>query len=282
MASSQTPSTKFSVNCGLPQESLKSHSLKWKSKKLMVQPGKSDQMATLDSLVDQDWFIQCLQHSLIKLIKLDLDLSPEELEFWADCGMKAGKKVYVSIPNSQNLPQRKNNLYWLIKRFMDYVVAGGLLCFLIPVLLILAVIVYLQSQPTIFVYQWHISERGRIYQSMRFRTKSNDEQWLWGGQWIHESKLDRLSKLFDVLRGDISLVGSCPWKLKDASHIDRHLRYSLNAMPGLTGAWQLESHLELLDRKFLNYLNLNYLLNWSLWNDLKFLFLTIPRFLKAF
>jgi lipopolysaccharide/colanic/teichoic acid biosynthesis glycosyltransferase len=281
MFSNRNPSENVSVNWSLTQQASIGYFLRWKSKKLIVQPSKSDQMATLDSLVSQDWLIQCLQNSLVKLIKLDLDLSPKELEFWADCGMKAGKKVYVRLPTSRSLPQKKNHLCWLIKRFMDYLVTGFLLFFLSPIIVLLSIIVYLQSQPTIFVYQWHISERGKIFQSMRFRTKSDDDQWLWGGQWIHEFKLDRLSKLLNVLRGDISLVGSCPWKLKDASHLDRHLRYSLNAIPGITGAWQVESHLESLDRRLLNYIDVNYVLNWSLWNDFKFLFLTLPHFLRA-
>jgi lipopolysaccharide/colanic/teichoic acid biosynthesis glycosyltransferase len=93
--------------------------------------------------------------------------------------------------------------------------------------------------------------------------------------------LDELPQLINVLRGEMSLVGPRPWALYDAIRIKPELHQRLNALPGMTGAWQIEARSEQLDLDAVTEQDLQYLKNWSLWQDLKILLLTVPSVLKG-
>jgi lipopolysaccharide/colanic/teichoic acid biosynthesis glycosyltransferase len=80
----------------------------------------------------------------------------------------------------------------------------------------------------------------------------------------------------------MSLVGPRPWALYDAVRISPELQHRLNALPGITGAWQVESRSHLRDLNLVNRGDLKYLHTWSLQQDLKFLLLTIPKVITGF
>jgi lipopolysaccharide/colanic/teichoic acid biosynthesis glycosyltransferase len=80
----------------------------------------------------------------------------------------------------------------------------------------------------------------------------------------------------------MSIVGPRPWALYDALRINPKGQKRLNALPGITGPWQVEARSNLLELDAVNNYDLEYLDNWSLWKDLKILLLTIPKVLLAF
>ena len=79
----------------------------------------------------------------------------------------------------------------------------------------------------------------------------------------------------------MSLVGPRPWALYDALRIDEAGKTRLNALPGITGAWQVETRSQLLDLNAVNKCDLEYLGSWSLIKDLKILLLTIPKVISG-
>jgi lipopolysaccharide/colanic/teichoic acid biosynthesis glycosyltransferase len=250
--------------------------LRWKGKHLFVRPASAKTINPLSGNVDQDWVVTCLARSPIRYVKLDLNLDAAALEFWADAAKRANKKVFVSLPVISQLPQKNQLFCWRLKRAIDYLAASFILLFLAPIVAALMLVLNPSSWSTVFVRQWHVGERGRLFQTFRLRTVDQQGQWLRGGRWIARSKLDRLPKFFNVLRGEMSMVGSCPWKVADAAQVEMALRYRLNGLPGITGTWMLQSHWSMVDSYFLSQVDLDYLWHWSLGRDLRLL-LSLPR-----
>jgi lipopolysaccharide/colanic/teichoic acid biosynthesis glycosyltransferase len=92
--------------------------------------------------------------------------------------------------------------------------------------------------------------------------------------------LDELPQLVNVLRGEMSLVGPRPWALYDALRVSPALQHRLKAMPGITGAWQVEARSQQLDLNIVNGRDVTYLKNWSLGQDFLLLLRTVPKVLS--
>jgi lipopolysaccharide/colanic/teichoic acid biosynthesis glycosyltransferase len=255
-----------------------SYQLRWRRAFLVVKRAKPEQIGVLR--LQRDHLHACVKHSSAQAIKLDLDLDYDSLLSWADACADAGKQVYVSLPSALNLPQNRNARRWSVKRLFDKLMAIALLLLLALPMLGLSLLVRRQTSESLLVKEWHLGQRGRLFQTLQFRTQDHSGAWLTYGPWMHRLKLDRLPKVFNVLRGEMSLVGACPRRLVNAAQVDRSLRYRLNALPGLTGAWQFE-HRSLLDEVFLNRLDLNYLRQWSLTQDIRMLALTLMLILMS-
>ncbi|GAB4235172.1 MAG: hypothetical protein Kow00121_62800 [Elainellaceae cyanobacterium] len=102
------------------------------------------------------------------------------------------------------------------------------------------------------------------------------------GYWMRKYSLDKLPQLFNVLRGEMSLVGPRPWSLCDVLRISRNQQIRLNALPGITGVWQIKGRSHCLDLEAATQLDLEYLRYWSVWKDFKILLLTIPKVVSGF
>ncbi|WP_041566115.1 sugar transferase [Nostoc punctiforme] len=185
---------------------------------------------------------------------------------------------------------RKNSR--LIKSILDRFVAAIALLALSPVILIIAIAIYFRmGYPVIFI-QPRPGKNARIFNFYKFRTMTDecdakgnllpDEKRLTPfGEFLRQTSLDELPQLWNVLKGDMSLVGPRPLLVQ---YLDR---YSLeqarrhNVKPGITGWAQINGR-RLLDgcweEKF--RLDIWYIDNWNLWLDLKILVLTLFKVLK--
>ena len=96
---------------------------------------------------------------------------------------------------------------------------------------------------------------------------------------MRRSSLDELPQLFNVLRGEMSLVGPRPLVPEEDSRIEGRHRRRLHLKPGMTGQWQIfgSSKIPLREMVTIDYL---YVANWSLWTDVKILLRTIPYVLS--
>jgi lipopolysaccharide/colanic/teichoic acid biosynthesis glycosyltransferase len=251
---------------------MSSYKLRWRKRFLVVKKAETGQKTAL--CLSSDRLYDCVQHTSARAIKLDLNLDYDNLLIWAEAGLAARKSVYVSLPAALNFPQSLSARKWGIKRILDRLAALVLAVLLgIPILAV-AWLVKRSTDESLMVREWHLGERGRLFQTIHFRTRDRHGVWLPHGEKLHQMKLDRLPKLLNVLRGEMSLVGACPSRLCNAAKTDRSLRYRFNALPGLTGAWQFE-HVSRLDAAFLNGLDLNYLRHWSLSRDVQMLAMTL-------
>jgi lipopolysaccharide/colanic/teichoic acid biosynthesis glycosyltransferase len=192
----------------------------------------------------------------------------------------------------------------ILKRVLD--IAGALigLIFLGPFILLLALAVKLDSAGSAFFLQERIGENGRRFKMIKLRSMrasaererslvmvanssssptlkiSDDPRVTRLGRWLRRWSLDELPQLWNVLRGDMSLVGPRPEESAVvAGYSDWH-RQRLAIKPGLTGPMQINGRgLLSLDERV--RLELNYIENYSIWLDLEILIKTIPAVLSG-
>jgi Undecaprenyl-phosphate glucose phosphotransferase len=187
----------------------------------------------------------------------------------------------------------------VIKRAEDIALALGLLIFISPVMLTIAVLIKLTSSGPVFFRQTRLGYNNRVIEILKFRsmhahhadadarqqTIRGDKRVTKLGVWLRRFSLDELPQLLNVLKGDMSLVGPRPHALAttaggmplDEAMPDYASRHRVK--PGITGWAQVNGHRGVLDSvdKIVDRVNhdLYYIENWSLTLDLKILCLTI-------
>ena len=100
------------------------------------------------------------------------------------------------------------------------------------------------------------------------------------GHWLRRSSLDELPQLWNVLRGDMSLVGPRPPLASEVAQYERWQLRRLSVTPGLTGLWQVSGRADLPFDRWVE-LDLEYIDNWSLWLDVRLLVRTLPAVIRG-
>jgi undecaprenyl-phosphate galactose phosphotransferase len=95
------------------------------------------------------------------------------------------------------------------------------------------------------------------------------------GLFLRLSSLDELPQIFNVLRGEMSLVGPRPIVQSEVARYGSDIEYYYAAKPGLTGLWQVSGR---SDMSYISRVKLDvwYVVNWTLWHDIAILFKTVP------
>ncbi|MBE9225213.1 sugar transferase [Phormidium sp. LEGE 05292] len=277
--------------------------LKWRLGKLVVSSRQGTNQPQLPALENRELLVKCLQNSPVRLVLLDPDINEAQLRLWADASEQANKPVFLRLPSAHGLPRMRNPISWGLKRLFDWSVAALLLTALTPLMFALAILIRTYSPGPIFYTQWRVGERGKLFRILKFRTMIVDaekfhhqvmanQQGLHKckddfrvtplGRWMRKYSVDELPQLVNVLRGEMSLVGPRPWALYDAIRINKKGQKRLNALPGITGDWQVTARSNLLDLEAVNHCDLEYLRSWSLWRDLKILPLTMLKVISGF
>ena len=220
------------------------------------------------------------------------------IKSWIEICNAAQKQIFLKVPSAPDLPQSKRAGAWRIKRVIDWLAAVILLLVLSPLMGLLAVCVRLDSPGPMLFRQWRVGYQGQLFQICKFRSMQVDAEArhheVMGkqaglhklkkdpritrvGYWLRQLSLDELPQLFNVLQGDMSLVGPRPWARYDAIRIESGLRKRLNVLPGITGPWQVSTRSNELDLYAVTCRDLAYLQQWGLMKDFKILLLTIPK-----
>lgn len=191
----------------------------------------------------------------------------------------------------------------LVKRAMDITVAGLGLLTLGPLFLMLTLAIKLDDGGPIFFGQRRIGRRGEDFCMLKFRSMVNgadamkdemrdlngvdgglfkiadDPRVTRVGKLLRSTSLDELPQLFNVLRGDMSLVGPRPLVPDEDALISGWQRRRLSVRPGMTGMWQIfgSSKIPMHEMVKIDYA---YGANWSLWLDVRILLRTIPYMLS--
>jgi lipopolysaccharide/colanic/teichoic acid biosynthesis glycosyltransferase/GT2 family glycosyltransferase len=184
----------------------------------------------------------------------------------------------------------------LLKRTADVVVSGlvGLLC--LPLFVVIAVAVKLGSPGPLFVKQIRIGERGRPFTLYKFRSlplqngselstldhkPEADRPGMTTGRFLRRWRLDELPELWNVFKGDMSLVGPHPEEARFVlDHYSDQQRRRLAIKPGLTGPMQVHGQADLPAEARVQ-LELEYIDHYSFWRDALILAQTIPAVLKG-
>jgi len=201
-------------------------------------------------------------------------------------------------------PVRLSGGQALLKRTFDLVAGGLAALVLLPLILVIALTIAATSRGPVIYRQERVGRRGRRFSIYKFRTmvvgaeamvselrprnqaggplfKIRDDPRVTGlGRWLRRWSLDELPQLWNVVRGDMSLVGPRPPLPEEVAayrewHLDR-----LEVRPGLTGLWQVSGRSELSFDDYVR-LDLFYIESWSLAYDLFILLKTVPVVLSA-
>lgn len=279
--------------------------LQWRRNQLLVCFSHQHQQPYLPALENERSLVSRLAHSPVKLVRIDPELGEVGLSFWANACKQANKAVFLRVPSTFELPKKQRPLSWWLKRQIDWSIAALLLLVLSPVMLGLTLLIRVNSPGPLFLRQWRVGERGKLFRVFKFRTTTpilttaqkrygedmgdqmepheyiDDTRLTRLGRWLQRYRLNELPQLFNVLRGDMSLIGSTPWTLHDAVQICPKGQVKLNALPGIVGPYQIETKSNKFDPTTVNSRDLEYLHNWSLSRDLKILLLTLPKVLSG-
>ena len=176
------------------------------------------------------------------------------------------------------------------KRIFDLLVASLFLLLISPILLIVAALVRIQHGKPVLFGQKRPGYRGQAFYIYKFRSMTNarsadgnllpDEQRLTRlGRFLRASSLDELPEFFNVLRGEMSLVGPRPLLMQYMERYSPEQARRHDVLPGITGWAQVNGRNALSwDEKF--RLDVWYVDHWSFWLDLKILFLTVWKVFK--
>jgi len=193
----------------------------------------------------------------------------------------------------------------LVKRFLDVILSLALLVTASPILVAVALTIKLTSKGPVLFLQERIGRNKRRFFIYKFRTMipnaeklqpalealneaggpvfkiRNDPRMTPLGRLLRRTSLDELPQLFNVLRGDMSLVGPRPLPLRDYEGFDQDWqRRRFSVRPGITCLWQVNGRSNIGFEHWMK-LDLQYLDEWSIWLDMKILARTIPAVLRG-
>lgn len=242
----------------------------------------------------------CPTETAIRLVEeaRDIDVDIRSIAgFYPDLAENAPREQLGGFPVVL-LHRRERRVFALIlKRVADIVLSLIALIILFPIMAAIGLAIAIEGKGAILYVSQRVGKRGRIFPCFKFRTMvanaearrqevaalnerdgilfkaTNDPRITPVGRVLRKYSLDELPQFFNVLRGEMSIVGPRP---PIASEVERyeleHLR-RLEVLPGLTGLWQVQAR---QDSSFARYIALDtaYVENWSFWLDLTILLRT--------
>jgi putative colanic acid biosynthesis UDP-glucose lipid carrier transferase len=202
----------------------------------------------------------------------------------------------TASPRIDHAAAPKLRIAFAAKSVIDRVLAGLALVMLAPLLGLVALLVRLESPGPVLFHQARTGRNGRVFQILKFRSMTvgaglaqatrNDTRVTRVGYWLRRTSIDELPQLWNVLRGDMALVGPRPHATAhDAYYAPQIANYALrySVKPGLTGWAQINNargETDTLDKMARRVsLDLDYIANWSLRRDIAILLCTPVRML---
>lgn len=243
-------------------------------------------------------------YQLINLITLLFDLAVRvhvapayfELAFWG-----ANVHSWDGIPLITLRNPALDSFQRLLKRLLDLMLSSVAILLSLPLLLLVAIVIKMEDGGPIFYIAERVGEHGRLFKMLKFRSmivnadqavvtsgrvasdlhkRPDDPRVTRIGRFLRRTSLDELPQLFNVLRGEMSIVGprpELPWLV---AQYEPWQRKRLTVPQGMTGWWQVNgrsNHMMHLHTEQ----DLYYIQNYSLWLDLQILWRTIPAVLRG-
>ena len=209
------------------------------------------------------------------------------------------------IPLLSYEPVSQSNAKLIFKRIFDLIVVICALPVLLPLFALLALAIRLDSPGPAMFSQKRVGLRKRQFELYKFRSMVQDAEERMKevehlneasgpnfkiehdpritrlGRFIRRTSIDELPQVFNVLIGDMSLVGPRPMSIRDVELFDKGIqRKRFSVRPGITCLWQVSGRSNLTFDEWLE-LDLKYIGEWSLWLDFKILLKTVPTVLRG-
>jgi exopolysaccharide biosynthesis polyprenyl glycosylphosphotransferase len=256
--------------------------------RVIIAPGESNAEHTLDAI------------RLVKSLGVKVSVLPRLFEV-------VGSSVeFDQIDGMTLLGVRRYGLAnssALLKRALDITGASALLFLLAPLMLLISLAIKLDSRGPVLFRQRRMGRANVPFEMLKFRTMvdgadaqktalrarneaggglfkiENDPRVTRVGRFVRRTSLDELPQLFNVLRGDMALVGPRPLVIDEDRLVEGWQRRRLLLTPGMTGLWQIygSARIPLNEMVKIDYL---YGANWSLWLDVKIMLRTVPFMLS--
>ncbi|MBB3265570.1 Undecaprenyl-phosphate galactose phosphotransferase WbaP [Azospirillum sp. OGB3] len=234
-------------------------------------------------------------------IPQSIQLGAAPLEPATLAGTASAAELVARLPATEPLHRNR------VKRAFDIVGAVGLILFFGPLMLIVGLLITLDGGPAVFGHR-RIGTEGRDFTCWKFRSMvvnapevfekliesdpearaeweatrklRNDPRITWIGRFLRRTSLDELPQLFNVLTGDMSLVGPRPIVQEEVARYHVCFPFYMRCRPGLTGLWQVSGRND-VDYGRRVQLDTAYLLGWSLWGDIRILLRTVGVMLSG-
>ena len=209
-----------------------------------------------------------------------------------------------TLPLFELKPPVFEGIDWFVKRSFDMVVATLLILFAAPAMVLSALAIKLSSRGPVIYRSMRPGIGGKAFACLKFRTMytnaderqaeleaanekggalfkiRHDPRVTPVGRFLRRWSIDELPQLFNVLRGEMSLVGPRPLPQRDYDRLEDWHRKRYLVLPGITGLWQVSGRSE-LDFDELVRLDFLYLERWSVFLDLSILLKTIPAVIRS-
>ncbi|MGF1601768.1 MAG: sugar transferase [Thermosynechococcaceae cyanobacterium] len=204
------------------------------------------------------------------------------------------------VPSLSFNPAVVTGLDFKVKQVLDFCCALLILMVASPLYLIIMILIKLDSPGPIFYRQTRVGLHGRRFEVWKFRSMvinaaqlqqelevlnknkdgilfkmENDPRITKIGKVLRKYSLDELPQIFNVLCGEMSLVGPRPLPLRDVEQFSEHHFIRHEVLPGVTGLWQVSGRSDIEDFEHVLKLDLSYIERWSLWLDISILFRTV-------
>jgi len=226
-------------------------------------------------------------------------------DFFGYLAKRVSVDYVYDIPLVSFFTISQNEWALYIKRIMDIFISALALLVLSPLFLIIAVLIKATSKGPVF-YRWNVvGLNKKPFVSWKFRTMvqnaeelkeklkeknemkgpvfkiKNDPRVTKVGRFLRNYSLDELPQFWSVLKGDMSLVGPRPPLQSEVFRFESWHRRKLSMKPGITCLWQVSGRNEIKDFDEWARLDMQYIDHWSLWLDIRILFLTVLTVLKG-
>jgi len=226
----------------------------------------------------------------LHILPIDLETIHHNLEL----------RMVGGLPAIELAPPLITGSDFFIKRYFDFCCATLFVLLAAPLYLCIALLIKLDSPGPIFYKQTRIGLHGEQFKVWKFRTMvinadklqkeleasnetkdgilfkmKNDPRITRVGKFLRAYSLDELPQLFNVILGEMSLVGPRPLPIRDVEKFAEHHFIRHEVLPGITGLWQVSGRSDIIDFEQVVNLDLTYMKNWSLWLDLQILLQTI-------
>lgn len=200
-----------------PESRSSLYTLQWRRGQLVVTSWRKLPQPYLPSVDNQQLLVDCLKHSPINLVSIDATLGETVLKFWAEACQQANKPIFLRIPSNSKLFKRvSSGAIWL--QLLDRVIAALLLLSLMPMMVIFIILMQFSSPNSLFTYEWCVGEKGKLFRGIKFATNHHKHSNKFG-TWLHQSGLEYLPQLWNILQGDMSFIGTRCWTLKQAINL---------------------------------------------------------------